>query len=398
VRRHRSIVNRVVLGLVGLALTGCGTGSVPSSASNASVPGPGSPDPSSVMWSSPSRTVALPDGLDRVGWAWLDEHVDTNDNFVGATVVAGLLGSTASLRVESSGQVAVGLDVLAVVRGEVGQFTIEIYRISTGARLGQAEVVALVGNIQLDGERGLMYYEATQTGVKSEIHRVRFDGSDDTVLVELGPNHARAEMPNGVDMSGYTLAADGTFVAEVCDATGCNVRIAAPDDPATTDIDVVGDTPSLCVVVGATPRWLVAYDADACFADTDEAPLTVRVVDVADGTTRLVNAGPNFEATGLVEAAAGPQIVVRQRLANGGHSLSLVDVATGTRQVLIPTLPSTVDTNGDTVSYAPWRDRLPAGWILLVPDRDDLPAEGAPPAPLVNVDGRTIEIPSWPAN
>jgi hypothetical protein len=385
-----------VMGLT-FVLFGCQSTPAPSASPTATAPSAReSPNSGDAIVSSPAVSTSLPDGLDRIGWTWTDRQLDADGNPLGTTVVAGLLGATESFRLDGDGQVDVDADVLAVARSAADRATVETYRIPTGQRLGQIRTDGGVGNVHLDVSSGLVYYVRFRVGVGAEIHRAALDGSSDVVLLELGPNHARNGMPNGTDMFDYRVAADGTFVAESCEDGGCSLHIAAATDAATTVVPVARGGPALCSAVGVSAPFLVVYDADTCFADSDEAAVPVRVIDIGDGSNRVINDGPNFEATGLVVIDARAQVVVRQRLANGDSSLSLVDVQDGERHVIVPRLPKFQAAEGEIGTYAAARIALPPGWILLVPDTHGVRSE-LPLARLVNlVDGRTIEIPSWP--
>jgi hypothetical protein len=380
------------------AVFGCQASPVPSASSAASAPLPsGSHDSGDAVVSSPAVSTSLPDGLDRIGWTWTDRQLDAEGNPVRTTIVAGLLGATESFRLDGDGQVDVAADLLAVARSGADRASVETYRIPTGQRLGLIRTDGSVGNVHLDWSSGLVYYVRFRVGVGAEIHRAALDGSSDVVLVELGPNHARNEMPNGTDMFDYRVGADGMFVAESCESGACSLHVAAATDAATTVVSVARGGPALCSVVGVSTPFLVVYDADTCFADSDEAAVPVRVVDIRDGSHRVLNDGPNFEATGILVIDASAQVLVRQRLANGNSSLSLVDAQDGGRHVIVPRLGTFQAAEGEIGTYTAARIALPPGWILLVPDTHGVRSE-LPKARLVNlVDGRTIEIPSWPS-
>jgi len=404
--------------LAGLLVAGCGT-SVPAPPASATV-APGSPTTLEPLAPSASVTVApespttpepgveirppklvpLPDDLNEVAWVGVS-HENVGEE-VSSTVTAGLLGGGATLVIQpplASDLIFLRAAGELVALGNAVEDRTQIRRVRDGQILGTVPSMLVLA---LDAERGFVYWdELVELGVGRRLHRSRLDGSEDTVLVELGPDYAQDGPYNGVDMYGATIGPHGTFIAEVCStADGCRLELAAPGDDSTRRVPV-DEGPSLCNIIGATSRLLVVYDSETCFADFGEAPTPVAVIDIASGERQQLHDGPWFGAVRVQERNGVAEVLVHRPVAGAlGNTVRLVDLESGRERVLFEPVPA-VQVDGERVALVPSRLPLPPDWILLVPEplMDSLvpgPPD-LPPSQLINIrDNRWIELPSVP--
>lgn len=338
--------------------------------------------------------VSVPAAIGPVAWGAL--RFDEADAGRRATLLAGVLGSGPTIGVDlldpfgSPNPVVAGSLVAVTMRSAPGHARVQVWHAIDGSTAADLDVVGVEATVVLDPDRNLVYTSAAQVAGGVEIRRRSLDGVTDDLLVTLDKRFTPDGMP--VERYGLILDPDGVLIVEACaDADGCRLweippGVAAAPKPRT----LPGHPPGMCDLLAATRDWLIVQDDEACFADSAEAPLPVRAVRRADGTSHLITA--DHVAIGRVLEIGGRAWVIGADEIFAGSDVRLVryDVATGKRAVLVPSLPAAANDQTYEVS----RTVLPGSWVLLAPWFVESGSIPAIPARLYDVaTGASVELP-----
>jgi len=313
-----------------------------------------------------------------------------------ATLLAGILGSGPTIDVElldpfgSPNPVVAGSLVAVSRRSAPGHARVQVWHAIDGSAAADLDVVGVEAAVVLDPDRNLVYTSAAQAAGGVEIRRRSLDGATDDLLVTLDKRFTPDGMP--VERYGLILDLDGVLVVEACgQADGCRLwevppGVAHAPKPRT----LPGHPPGMCELVAATRDWLIVQDSEACFADYGEAPLPVRAIRRADGSSHLIT--DDHVAIGRVLELGGRTSVIGADEIFAGSSVRLVryDVATGKKAVLVPSLPPAANEQTYEVSSTV----LPGSWVLLAPWFVESGSIPAIPARLYDVaTGDSVELP-----
>jgi hypothetical protein len=342
---------------------------------------------------SASSALALP-AIDDIGW-WGVQQEAGPDGPVSSHLTAGVLGRPASidetvpwsdgfLEVHGAG------DVIGVVTNRPRQASIAFWSVADGRRLGDRLDAAGIANVAIDPARRVAYLAIARNAGGIEIRRDALDGTVATTLIELDKRFT----PDGIPVERFDLTVDpdGTLLVEACArADGCRVwTVPAGAVVVPKPVTLRPAPPILCHIVGATREWLVVTDDAACTADTADAPLPIRAISRADGTSHLVADG--HLGAGRVLELRGTTSVVANDGAFAGATIDIVsfDVASGRKTVHLHDVPPGPDDSWLAVSPQP----LPGPWVLLEPVFIEASALPTIPARLLDLEtNQTIELP-----
>jgi len=332
--------------------------------------------------------------VDDIAWWGVQLKTDANGP-VASHLTAGVLGRPASIdetvawsdgALEVSGAGA----VIGVISRAAKQPSLVFLSVTDGRRLGDKLDATGVSKVVIDPARGVAYLAVARKGGGVEIRRVALDGTTATNLIELDARFT----PDGIPQERFDLAVDpdGTLLAEACaKRDGCLVwTVPAGAKTAPEPMTLTPSPPIFCSIVGATTEWLVVYDDGACTADTSDAPLPIRAISRADGTSRLVADG--HLGAGRVIQLEGRSYIVANDGAYAGATIDIVtlDVESGAKVVHLKGIPPGPDDSWLEVSPQP----LPSPWVLLQPVFIESTALPTIPARFLNLaTGQAIELP-----
>jgi hypothetical protein len=352
------------------------------------------PVPTLVPFPTDVPSVSLPAAIGPVAWGAI--RFDEADAGRRAIALGGILGSGPTIEVElldplgDPNPVVAGSLVAASVRSALGHLRVRVWHAIDGSIAADLDIVGVDAKVVLDPERNLVYTAAAQAAGGVEIRRRSLDGVTDDLLVTLDKRFTPDGMP--VERYGLIVDPDGALIVEACgDADGCRLweippGVAIAPKPRT----LPGHPPGLCTLLAATRDWLIVQDDEACFADYSEAPLPVRAIRRADGTSHLIT--DDHVAIGRVIEVAGRTWVIGADEVFAGSDVRLVryDVATGKKAVLVPSLPAAANDQTYEVSSTV----LPSSWVLLAPWFVESGSIPAIPARLYDVaTGESVELP-----
>jgi hypothetical protein len=376
----------VLAGLLTIVLTGCSqlptgeaSASMGSEAATATAAAPSTtpqptsldvatPDPSpTTSLATPTELVSLPDGLNAFSWARTHLVMDPTGEAASTTVSIGRLGSTASFvasvpRTDGYVQTLAEGPFVAVLVGSTDGATIDVHDAGDGSIVGHAVFAGWVSGFALDPE-GREIYASTQSGAGDvEIHRVRFDGAEAVTLLRFHVGEA-GNVPD--DPYGFALTPSGSLVAIACTlAASCRFWVAPPDQDVGPAIPLATGVPRICWVVDASDDWLLVEDIDTCGADTGDASLPLRAISLEDGSSHLLNEGPNLLPGRLAEVNGRAMVLASTRALDWSTSdVVALAVDGGDRQTMLSALPN--DPDSLTGWFGVDRQRLVDPWVLV---------------------------------
>lgn len=389
-------MSRRLLPLLVALVAGAGCVAPPPVGPTSSAPGtppiattslPASPAPST------SGERVLP-AIDDIAW-WGVQQQAGPDGPISSHVMAGILGRPASIDETvpwSDGFLEVhgALDVIGVVTTGPKEASIAFWSVSDGRRLGDKLDAAGISNVAIDPARGVAYLAIARKTGGIEIRRVALGGTAATTLIELDKRFTPGGIP--VERFDMTVDPDGTLLVEACaKADGCRLwTVPAGVLVAADPVTLRPAPPIVCGIVGATREWLVVSDDAACTADTGDAPLPIRAISRADGTSHLIADG--HLGAGRVLEFQGATYVVANDGAFAGATIDIVslDVVSGTKTVHLRGVPPGADDSWLAVSPQP----LPSPWVLLEPVFIEATALPTIPARLLDLaTNQVIELP-----
>jgi hypothetical protein len=340
----------------------------------------------------PSLDPASPP-VDDIAWWGVQLETDSNDP-VASHLTAGVIGQPASIDETvawSDGplEVSGAGGVIGVISRAAKKPSLVFWSVPDGRRLGDKLDATGISKVVIDPVRGVAYLAVAMKGGGAEIRRVALGGTNPANLIELDARFT----PDGIPRERFDLAVDpdGTLLAEACaKRDGCRLwTVPAGAKTAPEPVTLAPSPPILCSIVGATTEWLVVYDDGACTADTSEAPLPIRAISRADGTSHLVADG-HVGAGRIIEFEGGTYVVANDG-AFAGATIDIVtlDVVSGTKVVHLKGIPPGPDDSWLEVSPQP----LPSPWVLLQPVFIETTALPTIPARYLNLaTGQVIEL------
>jgi hypothetical protein len=196
-----------------------------------------------------------------------------------------------------------------------------------------------------------------------DIARLAFSGTV-TNLLYLDERFANDE-PFPRDR--YTVAIDqgGGLAIEACGhPEGCRLWSVAPGASSAGQPVVVDSEEFACFGIDATPQWLLVYDDEVCFLDYSPADIPLRSISRTNGSNQRINNGSE-DKFGRLVVIDGRTYGVGIHRADDWSTTDLIriDVATGSRSVLVPGLSNAVETY-----VRPDRRHLVDPWVLVRPD------------------------------
>ena len=323
--------------------------------------------------------------IDTIAWWGVQQETGPNGP-VASHLMAGVLGRPASINETvawSEGWLEVygAGDVIGVVSHAPNQASLSFWSVSDGQRLGDKLSAAAISKVVIDPIRRVAYLAVAQKVGGIEIRRVALAGTAATRLIELDARFT----PDGIPRERFDLAVDpdGSLLTEACGKRdGCRLwTVPAGARSAPGPVTLAPSPPIVCRIVGATREWLVVYDDAACTADSGDAPLPIRAISRADGTSHLVADG-HLGAGRVIQFEGGTYVVANDG-AFAGATIDVVtlDVASGAKVIHLKGIPPGPDDSWLEVSPQP----LPSPWVLLQPIFVETTAVPTIPARLLNL-------------
>jgi len=360
----------------------------------------------SAVTSSPGETIrpspiALPDGLGEQAWVTARVRMGADDTRIATDVAIGLLGRPSTTVVAVPGedgyvQVAPGgrhavvfitLDTVTRVQG---------YRADDGQAFPGIDVDGRVNpaSVVVDAEAGVVYAGFHVAG-GVDIRRIGLDGSSSEQVIVLDSRFESDGMPT--DHYGMTLATDGALVLFASADGETRLWRIMPGERAGAPISLAADAPELCAVVGATDRWLLAYDEDMCHVDGGEMPFPSRVVSLLDGSSRLLTDEPQVAFSRVLVIDGRPVGIADHRSQDWTTtSIERFDLESGVRTTVLDGVRNLDGVRREWLGVS--AQVLPAPWVLIEPWGVGADEMALLAASVLNVvTGERIELPAGTA-
>ncbi len=321
--------------------------------------------------------------LGRAPQARLDPLLDAAGTLAGQRLTIGSLSGGASrvIALPSESFAAGPFGRLVLVGADDGSAsTFETVDVDSGCASTIAREPAVIRRATIAPDGATVYETRVDRASRADlgVWRRPLDGDGPTTrIVEPIPADARFGPTWSTE---FTWSLDGDRLAiQSCGATACRTRVF---DPASGRLTSIAD-PALGAMIGLAGDRLVTFRACRGY------PCPLLVVDTARGDRHVLDeaAGPAL----LAGSATGAWVVLERRDGLGRRHLMRVDPVSGGADDL-GTIPDDLALDAD-IGRARLGARLPAGWVLLTPDRPGAaPAGTAKPLLRRIADGATRSL------